>query len=773
MLDIGKLADFFAGEPEPPYSPSIRGIAESDSEDGEVEVYLGEMEQVYQTSVQPLYETDEDGELVYDDEGEKVQMVDENGDPMTAEQVVYDADGNPVPVLDSDGNPVFSKVQLVDADGDPILEYDADGNPIAQTDAQGNPIYAEDEDGNRIPVLDDAGEQVYTYEDDGTAVPLYQVVPVEESQVAVIESIGTVRAGESPVISMGGAASTAIAAGGWGDSLELTFTELGDSLSVTETIANEAHSIATGTEAHFWHDASGAHVATEEGTTELGYAFTVNATSDAAGAIITYDNQVLSSWTQSALSFWDGLGLLPKHIMGFFGRLGQRVGRLASMHMSVDETGLRVANGPDGLLAVTGTGNGYSTEYLGYTIDGYAYLGGLKPLHVYGEGDLAEASGSYSLAAAVMDDPDTELHNYPGDLDTWVYVDVPVNAPDPDLWIISDGAIAGELMTLEYAWRTQSVAGGAFDFAGAGKKYLDGNEEVISPDGYNNDDSEAVLNFHHYVADAETAGYNRCWFRLESTTARHYVVASAYPDLTYSAEVGTDLAVAGDITDGSGNVLSNKIEGMTILSYGHSTWADFLAAYNAQTVVYCRASSNSNPATGSQTRLAFMAYVSNADAPANVEFQYYRSVSSHTASQQGDQVYVYKLTNTGAWSVTVREASVKVAAGTGLTMAYSGGTATFAAKMLTGSVQVPVVANGEIPEADRPQVTFPSAITGSSPSVFFTIGSSPSVWHMRDLHFGYNLIGDSTNGYTGFYVRCVNTGSNTGSPWVRWLAVWN
>lgn len=91
----------------------------------------------------------------------------------------------------------------------------------------------------------------------------------------------------------------------------------------------------------------------------------------------------------------------------------------------------------------------------------------------------------------------------------------------------------------------------------------------------------------------------------------------------------------------------------------------------------------------------------------------------------------------------------------------------------TGSVQVPVVANGETPAEDRPQVTFPSPIVGPSPSVFFTIGSSPSVWHMRDLRFGYNLIGNSSDGYTGFTVRCYNAGSNTGTPWVRWMAVWN
>lgn len=117
---------------------------------------------------------------------------------------------------------------------------------------------------------------------------------------------------------------------------------------------------------------------------------------------------------------------------------------------------------------------------------------------------------------------------------------------------------------------------------------------------------------------------------------------------------------------------------MTILSYGHSTWADFIACYNTKTVVYCRASSNSNPATGSQTRMAFMAYVNNETNPTNVEFQYYRSMSSHSATQQGDQTYVYKLTNAngGTWSVTVRENYTKIVAGTGLTSTWNNGTLT-------------------------------------------------------------------------------------------------
>lgn len=98
---------------------------------------------------------------------------------------------------------------------------------------------------------------------------------------------------------------------------------------------------------------------------------------------------------------------------------------------------------------------------------------------------------------------------------------------------------------------------------------------------------------------------------------------------------------------------------MVILSYGSSTWNDFINAYNNNVIVYCRASSNTNPASGTQGRMAFMAYVNSSSSPTEVEFQYYRSVSSHTNSQMGDQVFVYKLTSNGTWSVTTREASIK------------------------------------------------------------------------------------------------------------------
>ena len=121
---------------------------------------------------------------------------------------------------------------------------------------------------------------------------------------------------------------------------------------------------------------------------------------------------------------------------------------------------------------------------------------------------------------------------------------------------------------------------------------------------------------------------------------------------------------------------------MVILSYGNSTWNDFITAYNNNVIVYCRASSNSNPATGSQTRMAFMAYVNNATKPTEVEFQYYRSMSSHSATAMGDEVYVYKLTQAGTWSTTARNVTGMIDAGTGITITYVGGKPVISANAL-------------------------------------------------------------------------------------------
>lgn len=147
----------------------------------------------------------------------------------------------------------------------------------------------------------------------------------------------------------------------------------------------------------------------------------------------------------------------------------------------------------------------------------------------------------------------------------------------------------------------------------------------------------------------------------------------------------------GKVLMGDGSWSTLPLPELVEMSYGESNaWAKFIAAYNAHCIVYCRASSNSNPASGSQTRKAFMAYVNNATNPTQVEFQYYRSVSSHSDSQQGDQVFVYLLTNAngGTWSVTTRNAFTKIVAGTNMTSTYSGGTLTLNGKTIDSALDV-------------------------------------------------------------------------------------
>ena len=114
--------------------------------------------------------------------------------------------------------------------------------------------------------------------------------------------------------------------------------------------------------------------------------------------------------------------------------------------------------------------------------------------------------------------------------------------------------------------------------------------------------------------------------------------------------------------------------GLTLLSYGTSTWSDFTTAYNSNRVVYCKASSGENPAEGDQKRMAFLAYK---DAN-NAEFQYYRSLSTHTSSAPVDEVYVYKITNKSEWSVTIRPACSKLnATGTNISVTYNQSSASY------------------------------------------------------------------------------------------------
>lgn len=119
---------------------------------------------------------------------------------------------------------------------------------------------------------------------------------------------------------------------------------------------------------------------------------------------------------------------------------------------------------------------------------------------------------------------------------------------------------------------------------------------------------------------------------------------------------------------------------LIVLSYGISTWDDFMDAYINNAVVYCRASSENDPSQGNQLRMAFMAYVNDETNPTEVEFQYYRSVSSHTSSNMCDQIFIYKLNKTNGWSSSYRYGGLReiINNSSSLTLSYSSNKITIA-----------------------------------------------------------------------------------------------
>ena len=187
--------------------------------------------------------------------------------------------------------------------------------------------------------------------------------------------------------------------------------------------------------------------------------------------------------------------------------------------------------------------------------------------------------------------------------------------------------------------------------------------------------------------DAATKGY------VDNKVSNTITTNSGAPTTSTVGQVGQlledttngKLYICTDVNEESGQPTTYTWEeigaggggtGLTILSYGTSTYQEALAAYQANKLIYCRASSNSDPSSGDQLRMAFLAYVNNQTTPTEFEFQYYRSVSSKSAANQGDETFVYKLNQSTGWSVTKRNNYTKIVAGTGLTSTYSSGTLT-------------------------------------------------------------------------------------------------
>lgn len=187
--------------------------------------------------------------------------------------------------------------------------------------------------------------------------------------------------------------------------------------------------------------------------------------------------------------------------------------------------------------------------------------------------------------------------------------------------------------------------------------------------------NERLMGDVYVGCNADSTGGTKLIKATDTMTGATSSAAGAAGLVPAPATTDVDKFLSGDGTYKSGGLP------MVILSYGNSTWSDFINAYHNNVIVYCRASSNANPASGKQTRMAFMAYVNDADAPTQVEFQYYRSMNptNKSISQMSDQVFVYTLSSNGTWSVISREASIKSIvfdASSGLTGTYDKNTGT-------------------------------------------------------------------------------------------------
>lgn len=214
------------------------------------------------------------------------------------------------------------------------------------------------------------------------------------------------------------------------------------------------------------------------------------------------------------------------------------------------------------------------------------------------------------------------------------------------------------------------------------------------------------------------------------------------------------------------------------MSYGESSaWSKFINAYNAGSIVYCRASSNSNPATGTQGRKAFMAYVNNATSPTEVEFQYVRSVSSKTDSQQSDQVFIYKLTNAsgGTWTVTTRNMATKIDVDSTLNKTYTSGTnasVSLGAKAMTGATSgaagtagiVPAPAAGKDASFLRGDATWAIPAQAAMSGIWTNTTALPSVASSASTTVDVSSLGFSSA--DDYIVVATNMGGGTNDPFL-------
>ena len=170
--------------------------------------------------------------------------------------------------------------------------------------------------------------------------------------------------------------------------------------------------------------------------------------------------------------------------------------------------------------------------------------------------------------------------------------------------------------------------------------------------------------------------------------------ASAYAYSEATAQIPTDYATIEDIE----SAVSGKSDKFTVLTYNSSTWADFTAALNNNTIVLCKDNTFGTPH-----------YAVLADYDPNVgnkqaQFIYYAHIKATNPNNphyiKGDRDYatVFKLTDGSNWSRKEGYVSTLMLAGNGIAESYNTET-----DRLTFSInpeQVASAVSGLLPSTD-------------------------------------------------------------------------
>lgn len=159
-----------------------------------------------------------------------------------------------------------------------------------------------------------------------------------------------------------------------------------EAAAAAQIAADEAADIAEATEQHFWNDAAGVHVSSDEGDAEGENNILMNS----LGVLLRKAGKILAQFSASQVAFYDGLGNAASNIIASFGTSGATIGKASGRNIKVNDT--------DGVV-VTKPTNGSTASAL--TIKDGTYEGtvGLSTLHGLARVDIYPGINTNDLHA--------------------------------------------------------------------------------------------------------------------------------------------------------------------------------------------------------------------------------------------------------------------------------------------------------------------------------------------------------------------------------------